>query len=143
MKPRTTLLLLVITGLLFAYLYFYDKKTPGSTEALRQAQNVVSVETDQIVGVVIQNGDQKIELKRYDKKWSLESPVKDQADSTAVENLLSDIDSWPKDATITAKEIDADKNGLNEVRPQQTKTPAETYRIRRAARDPLRQRCRA
>ena len=114
MKPRTTLLLLVITGLLFAYLYFYDKKTPGSTEALRQAQNVVSVETDQIVGVVIQNGDQKIELKRYDKKWRLESPVRDQADSTTVETLLSDINNWPKDATITAKEIDADKNGLNE-----------------------------
>jgi hypothetical protein len=121
MKPRTTLLLLVITGVLFAYLYFYDKKTPGSTEALRQAQNVVSVETDQIVGVVIQNGDQKIELKRYDKKWRLESPVRDQADSMAVENLLSDIDSWPKDATITPKEIDADKNGLNEYGLNKTK----------------------
>lgn len=114
MKPRTTLLLLAVTGLLFAYLYFYDKKQPGSTEAQRQAQNVVSLKTDEIEGIIIQNGDQKTELKRHDKKWRLESPVKDQADSMAVENLLSDVDSWPKDATITAKEIDADKNGLTE-----------------------------
>ncbi len=114
MKPRTTLLLLVITGLLFAYLYFYDKKQPGSAEAQRQAQSVVSLKADDVGGVVIQNSDQKIELKRQDKKWRLESPVKDQADSMAVENLLSDIESWQKDATITAKEIDADKNGLNE-----------------------------
>lgn len=114
MKSRTTFLLLVITGLLFAYLYFYDKNKPSSAEAQRQAGNVVSLKTDEIEGIVIQNGDQKTELKRYDKKWRLESPVKDQADSMAIENLLSDIESWPKDATITAKEIDADKNGLNE-----------------------------
>jgi hypothetical protein len=114
MKPRTTLLLLVITGLLFAYLYFYDKKQPNSAEAQRQAGTVVSLKTEQIDGVVIQNGDQKTELRRHDKKWRLESPVKDQADSMAVENLLSDVADWQKDTTITAKEIDADKNGLIE-----------------------------
>lgn len=108
------MLLLVITGLLFAYLYFYDKKLPNSAEAQRQAGTVVSLKTDQIDGVVIQNGDQKTELRRHDKKWRLESPVKDQADSMAVENLLSDVADWQKDTTITAKEIDADKNGLVE-----------------------------
>ncbi len=108
------MLLLVITGLLFAYLYFYDKNQPTTAEAQRQAGNVVSLKTDQVDGVVIQNGDQKTELRRHDKKWRLESPVKDQADSMAVENLLSDVADWQKDATITAKEIDADKNGLTE-----------------------------
>src|SRR3954463_1850343 len=114
MKPKTTVLLLGVTALLFAYLLFYDKKKPNSAEAQRQAQNLLNIKTEQIEGVVIQNGDQKIELKRHDKKWRLESPVKDQADSTTMENLLSDLQSWQKDTTISLKEIDADKNGLNE-----------------------------
>lgn len=114
MKPKTTLLLLAITVLLFGYLYFVDKKQVGTEELARQSQNVVNIQTDQIDGIVIQNGDDKIELRKRDKKWRLESPIKDQADSTAIDTLLSDIESWSKTTTISAKEIDADKNSLNE-----------------------------
>ncbi len=114
MKPKTTLILLAITALLFAYLYFVDKKQVGTEELTRQSQNVVNIQSDQIEGIIIQNGDDKIELRKKDKKWRLESPIKDQADSSAIDGLLSDIESWPKSATISAKEIDADKNSLNE-----------------------------
>src|SRR3954469_1052780 len=114
MKPRTTLILLVITALFFGYMYFYEKKLPGSEEAKRQSQNVVNITPEKVDGVVIQNGDDKIELRRQEKKWRLESPIKDQADSSLVDSILSDIESWQKDTTISAKEIEADKNRLNE-----------------------------
>src|SRR5213075_2944881 len=64
--------------------------------------------------LVIQNGDERIELKRTDKKWRLESPVKDLADGSTVENLLFDLEDWKKDATISGKEIESDKNKLSE-----------------------------
>src|SRR4051812_37282810 len=114
MKPRTTLILLAITTVFFGYMYFYEKKLPGTEEAKRQSGNVVNIATDKIDGMVIQNGDDKIELRRKDKKWRLESPIKDQADSSLVDGILSDIESWQKDTTISAKEIEADKNRLNE-----------------------------
>src|SRR3954447_16834369 len=114
MKPRTTLILLVIMALFFGYMYFYEKKLPGSEEAKRQSQNVVNITPDKIEGMVIQNGDDKIQLRREDKKWRLESPIKDRADSSLVDMILSDIESWQKDTTISAKEIEADKNRLNE-----------------------------
>jgi hypothetical protein len=114
MKPRTTLILLVITAALFAYMYFYEKKQLSSEDAKRQAQNVVNISRDKIDGLNIQNGDDKIELRRKDNKWRLESPIKDQADSALIDSALAEIDSWQKDAAITAKEIDADKNRLNE-----------------------------
>jgi hypothetical protein len=63
---------------------------------------------------VIQNADERIELKRTDKKWRLESPVKDLADSSAVENLLFDLEDWKKETTISAKEIEADKSRMAE-----------------------------
>src|SRR4029077_9871556 len=80
----------------------------------RQAQNVVNFDRNKIDGMVIQNGDEKIEIRRHDNKWRLETPFKDQADGALVENLLSDLETWPKEGTIPAKDIDADKSKLNE-----------------------------
>ncbi len=114
MKAKTTIILLLMTGLLFGYMYFWDKKQPSSEEAKRQAQNVIHIQTEQIDAMIIQNGDDKIELRRHDKKWRLENPIKDQADGAVIETILSEVESWPKDATISAKEIEADKNRLNE-----------------------------
>ncbi len=114
MKPKTTIILLAVTALLFGYLYFVDKKSVGTQESARQAQNLVNIESDKIDGIDIQNGDVKIELRKKDKKWRLETPIKDQADTRAIETMLSDIESWPKTTTISAREIDADKNALSE-----------------------------
>jgi Domain of unknown function (DUF4340) len=114
MKSKTTLILLVITAAVFAYMFFYERKAPTTEEAKRRAQNVVNFSREKIDGIVIQNGDDKIDLRRRDKKWRLETPIKDQADSSLIENLLLDLESWQKDATIRAKELEADKSKLNE-----------------------------
>jgi len=89
-------------------------KQPSTGEARRHAQNVVNFDRNKIDGVVIQNGDEKIEIRRHDNKWRLETPFKDQADGALVENLLSDLEIWQKEGTIPAKDIDADKSKLNE-----------------------------
>jgi hypothetical protein len=114
MKSKTTLILLVITAAVFAYMFFYERKAPTTEEAKRQAQNVVNFSREKIDGIVIQNGDDKIDLRRRDKKWRLETPIKEQADSSLIENLLLDLESWQKDATIPAKELETDKSKLNE-----------------------------
>jgi hypothetical protein len=89
-------------------------KQPSTAEARRQAQNVVNFDRNKIDGVIIQNGDEKIEIRRRDNKWRLETPFKDQADGALVENLLSDLETWQKEGTIPAKDIEADKSKLNE-----------------------------
>ena len=114
MKSKTTLVLLVIAAAVFAYMFFYERKMPSTEEAKRQAQNVVNFSRDKIDRIVIQNGDDKIDLRRQDNKWRLETPINDQADSSLIENLLLDLESWQKDATIPAKELEADKSKLNE-----------------------------
>ncbi|HWN23865.1 MAG TPA: DUF4340 domain-containing protein, partial [Candidatus Sulfotelmatobacter sp.] len=114
MNWRTTLVLAAIAVAVFAYFKFFEIRQPSTEEAKRQAQNVVKFDRTKIDGVIIQNGDEKVEIRRRDDKWRLETPIKDQADSSLVENLFSDLDNWQKDATISAKEIDADKSKLNE-----------------------------
>jgi hypothetical protein len=114
MKSKTTLILLAITAVVYAYLFFVERKIPDTREATRQAGKMMNFDRDKIDGIIIQNGDDKIDIRRHDKKWRLEMPIKDQADSSAIDNLLLDLESWQKDATIPAKEIERDKNKLNE-----------------------------
>ncbi|PYJ45532.1 MAG: hypothetical protein DME85_13140 [Verrucomicrobia bacterium] len=114
MNWRTTLVLAVIALGAFAYLRFIEMKQPSTEEAKRQAQNVINFDRTKINGIVIQNGDEKIAMRRRDNKWRLETPIKDQADGSLIENFLSDLENWRKDATISAKEVEADKNRLSE-----------------------------
>src|SRR5919199_2231806 len=114
MNWRNTLILAVVAIAGVAYFRFFEMKRPGTEEARRQAQNMVKLDRTKIDGIVIQNGDQKIEIRRRDSKWRLETPIKDQADGSLIETLLSDLENWQKDATIPAKEIDADKSKLAE-----------------------------
>src|SRR6266487_2498752 len=114
MKWKTTLVLLTIALALAVYIKFYESKRPNTEEAKRQAQNVVNFSREKIDGIVIQNGDDKIDMRRRDNKWRLETPIKDQADKSVIENLLFDLESWQKDATIPGKQIEAEKNKLTE-----------------------------
>ena len=114
MKARTTLILLVVVVAIGAYIKFYESKRPNTEEAARREKNVVNLNREKLDGIVIQNGDEKIELKRSGNKWRLEAPIKDQADSAAIDNLINEIENWRKAATIPAREIAANKNQLNE-----------------------------
>jgi len=114
MRFRTTLILFALALAIGLFIKFYESKRPNTQEANRRAQNVVNFERDKIEGIVIQNADERIALKRTDKKWRLESPVKDLADSNVVDNLLFDLEDWKRDTTISAKEIEADKNRMAE-----------------------------
>jgi hypothetical protein len=114
MNWKTTVVLAAIALGVFVYLRFFELKQPGTEEARRQAQNIVNFDRDKIDGIVILNGDEKIELRRRDNRWRLETPIKDQADSSLIDNLLSDLGNWQKEGTISAKEIDADKSKLAE-----------------------------
>jgi hypothetical protein len=113
MKTKTTLLLLAAVVALGVFIK-YESRGPGTDEARQQAQNMVNFEREKLDGIVIQNGDDKIELRRQDRKWRIETPFKDQADSGAIENLLADLEGWQKFDTIPAQEIEKDKSRLDE-----------------------------
>src|SRR5258707_12586834 len=114
MNWRNTLILAVIALAGVAYFRFFEMKRLGTQEARRHEQNMVNFDRTKIDGIGIQNGDQKIEIRRRDNKWRLETPIKDQADGALVGTLLSDLENWQKEGTISAKEIDSDKSKLAE-----------------------------
>jgi len=114
MNWKTTIVLLAIAIAGGAYIKLYEMKRPDTAEAKRRAQNVVNFNREKINGIVIWNGDDKINMRRDNNKWRLDAPIKDQADNALIDNLLSELETWQKDATISAKEIKADKSKLDE-----------------------------
>lgn len=114
MKTKTTLILLALAIAGSCWIIFYEKDRPNTDEAKRRSQNVVNFERENVEGILIQNGDDRIELRRSAGQWRLETPIKDQADATAIDTLLSDLERWQKDQTFSEKEIEADKNRLEE-----------------------------
>ncbi len=114
MKTRTTIILLLLVIGLGVWIKFFESKKPNTEEAQRQAGNVVNFDREKLEGITIQNGDDRIELRRENGKWRLTAPVKDQADSAEVDNLISDVENWRRDAVIPAKDVAADKGRLSE-----------------------------
>lgn len=114
MKTRTTLLLLIVAVAVACWIKFYESKGPNTAEAKRLAGNVVNFEREALEGIVIQNGDDRVELRKQDQKWRLEAPFKDQADRGAIENLIADLDGWQKFDSIPAREIAQNKELLEE-----------------------------
>nr|MBA3650994.1 DUF4340 domain-containing protein [Chthoniobacterales bacterium] len=114
MKTRTTLLLLILVVALGVWIKFFESQKPNTAEARRAAGNVVNFDREKLEGITIQNGDDRIELRRQEGKWRLTAPVKDQADGAVVDNLISDIESWPKEGAIPAREVTAEKARMAE-----------------------------
>jgi hypothetical protein len=63
-KTRTTIILLLIAIGLGVWIKFFESKKPNTVEAQRQAGNVVNFDREKLDGIVIQNGDDRIELHR-------------------------------------------------------------------------------
>ncbi|MDQ2868144.1 MAG: DUF4340 domain-containing protein [Verrucomicrobiota bacterium] len=114
MRKGTTIILLAIVLAFGAYIKFYESKRPNTEEAERRAGNIVNFDRTKINGIVILNGDDRIELKRDGQTWRLTAPIEDLADNALVDGVLSDLESWPKENTIDAKEIAQDKSKLEE-----------------------------
>lgn len=102
MKPRTTLLLLIVVAGLFAFIKFYNWPT---TKELEERKNrVLKIDRDKIDGVTITNNEAKIELRKRGGSWFVDAPVKDRADSAAIEQLLGSVEFLNSEQTIPADE---------------------------------------
>lgn len=122
MKTRTTIILLAIVLALGLWIKFYESKGPNTEEARRRAGLMLDdFERENLEGIEIQHGEETIVLRRHEGKWRLEEPIKDQADAGAVGQLISDLETWEKDETFPAEEMEKDKNRFTEydlVRPK-------------------------
>jgi hypothetical protein len=113
-KLRTTLILLGLVIALGVWIKFFESKQPNTVESERQAGNVLNFDRDKLSGIVIKNGDDRVALQLTNGKWRLTAPVQDQADASAVDNLISDLETWRKVAVVSNREGNSAKGSLSQ-----------------------------
>ncbi|MEP6956722.1 MAG: DUF4340 domain-containing protein, partial [Chthoniobacterales bacterium] len=96
------------------WIKFFESQGPNTEEAKRRAGNVINFEKKNLEGIVIQNGDDKIELRRTAEQWRIEAPIKDLADRSLIASLIDHLEDWQKDETIPASELEQKKISLDE-----------------------------
>jgi len=96
MKFRNTLLLLLITAAVGAYVYFYEVKGGEKREKEKEAAGkLLDIKKDSVTAITIMPDG--IELNKVGATWELKAPVQYQADDGAVSSLLSSLESAARD----------------------------------------------
>ena len=115
MKPKNTLILLVLALGLFAFIRFYESKLPTTREAEDRSKHVVAFDAGNITGISITNNEEKIELSKQGLQWRLTAPVKDRADSQIVNQLLTGMEILSVDSSFEADGKSGEKTSLQDL----------------------------
>ena len=96
MKFRSTIILLVLAVALGVWIKYFESKKPNTAETQRQAGNVLNFDREKLEGIVIENGDDRIELERKKGSWRLTASAGERAmfhhTSTRVDEVFT---CWP------------------------------------------------
>ncbi|MGH7596185.1 MAG: DUF4340 domain-containing protein [bacterium] len=96
MKFRNTLMLLVLTAAVGAYVYFYEIKGGEKREKEKEAAGkLVDIKKDSVAAITLMPDG--VELKKTGGKWELAAPVQYQADEGTVNSLLYSLESAKRD----------------------------------------------
>ena len=111
MKLKNTLILVIVAAAIFAFIHFFESKQPTTQEATASAGRVVQFDRDKITGITIKNTDTKIDLHKKDGAWFLDAPIKDHADSMAINQLFT-----TAEALKSEEAIPTDKDGKDTLK---------------------------
>lgn len=89
MKPRTTVIMLVVCLGLFGYIKFFHSKQLTTDEKMERRNRPVKVNRDKVSAITLRNGEGTFEFVKRDGNWFLDAPVKDRAESSTVAALFT------------------------------------------------------
>ncbi len=101
MKPRTTLILLVIAFALAAAILALDRFSQKTRDRHERTAHLVEVNRADIEGITIQNGAGLIKVKAEGDSWKMVAPWQDDADSGVIDQLLDALQGLRPEDVIT------------------------------------------
>ena len=135
MKPRTLLILLVLSLGFFAFIYFFEREMPTTAEKEVQSKQVLPLKADDVDALELSWGEKGEKLVRFEKvaapapakkadgggaatppapEWKLVAPLAARADAGMVSNLVRRLAELRKDRTF--EEFDAKETGISSPR---------------------------
>lgn len=118
MKFRNTLVLLLLTAAVGAYVYFYEIKGGEKREKEKTAAGkLIDIKKDSVTAITIR--PEGIALKKTGTTWELTAPVQYPADDGTVSSLLYSLESAQRDQKdITTARADYAGFGLEPARTE-------------------------
>ena len=104
MKFRTTLFLFIAVILLGRLHLVVRPEAESTREREEQARKAMRIVADRISYLQIQTTNVLVECAEEDGKWMLVQPVRDRADSAAIDRVLSGLQNLSRGEVITASE---------------------------------------
>lgn len=104
MNFRTTFYLLVAVLFLGGFIWFVDRKSESTRERKEQARKAMKIVADRISYLRVESTNFVVECAEEGGKWMLIQPVRDRADSAAIDRVLSGLQNLPCGEVITAAE---------------------------------------
>lgn len=104
MKFRTTLFLFIAVVLLGGFIWLFDERLESTREREEQARKALKIAADRVSYLQVQASNVLVECAQEDGAWMLVQPVRDRADSAAIDRVLSGLKNLSRGEVITAAE---------------------------------------
>ncbi len=90
MSGKKTIVILIIAFLLGGYIYFFDRKEPGTAERIKQENKVFHLKSQKVEQLQIRKGKKILLLTRKENsaQWQIKKPLEAKANKSRVENIL-------------------------------------------------------
>ena len=110
MKPRTTIIMLLIALGLGSYIWFYDRYQASTGQVEREGRRVFRIKADDIERLDISAGDKRIVFAREeDGEWRMTKPLDYGADNAVLKTVCNRLEALGAKRTIPAGEMNAAK----------------------------------
>jgi hypothetical protein len=107
MKPRTTIVLLLLAAALGGYVYWDFKHGTTTEEAERKAKQLLTIKSADATRLELVASNQTIVVEKINQHWSIKQPLSVRADDSAVNAIIDQLEFAQRDRTFTEKEITA------------------------------------
>jgi hypothetical protein len=111
-SPRKILLLTFLVAILFAFIFLFERKMPTTSEAQQKNDLVWELPEDQVELVRTEHAGAVVELKKNGTGWRITKPEPYPADSTAAEDLASQLAKLRRAGGEAPAEARAEDYGL-------------------------------
>ena len=115
MKTRNLVILAAIVIAFAAYVFLFERHRPTSDESAAAAEKVLlDFERDDVMGIVIENGADRVRLERVGEEWRLREPLDFPADTSVVSSTLGSLANLTADRRLAADEMNPADYGLEQ-----------------------------
>ncbi|WP_174582653.1 DUF4340 domain-containing protein [Candidatus Methylacidithermus pantelleriae] len=111
---RSSLILLTLALALFSYIYLVERHQKSTEEIQRSEQNLFDVVPEKVQWLRITNAQGTITLQRQGSQWLIVEPIRTEADESAVDRLLMELEILQTRRKIRYEQLPDGENTLKQ-----------------------------